>query len=270
MMCDPIVAPDTRTGELDQDGHRDRIRAAMRFDLIAFDGDDTLWHNERSFVGGRQQFHRLLESAGVVIGEEEVEAHATRTEVRNIRYYGYGVSSFTLSLIETAIELTEGRIPASDLRLLIEQAKRMLTEEIELFAGVPETVGALSVSHPLMLITKGDLLHQSSKLERSGLRDRFRHVEVVSTKTPEVYRDILARHGVAPDRFLMIGNSLRSDVLPVIEAGGWAVYVPSALSWSHEHADPPTDGGERFFALETISEVRTLVSRLEGGPSARD
>jgi putative hydrolase of the HAD superfamily len=239
--------------------------STARFDLIAFDGDDTLWHNERSFVIGRQQFHRLLDSAGVELSDEELEAHVTRTEVRNIRYYGYGVSSFTLSLIETAIELTEGRIAASDLRTLIEQAKRMLTEDVELFPGVPETVGALSVSHPLMLITKGDLLHQTSKLERSGLREHFRHVEVVSTKTPEVYAGILARHRVGPDRFLMIGNSLRSDVLPVIEAGGWAAYVPSELSWSHEHADPPARGAERFFELGHIAAVRELVARLEEG-----
>jgi putative hydrolase of the HAD superfamily len=233
------------------------------FDLIAFDGDDTLWHNERSFVSGRRFFHRLLADNGVTLSDEDVEALITRTEVRNIRYYGYGVSSFTLSLIETAIELTEGRVAARDVRTLIEQAKRMLTEDVELLPGVAEAVGALSVSHPLMLITKGDLLHQTSKLERSGLRDRFRHVEVVSTKAPEIYRAILARHGIAPDRFLMIGNSLRSDVLPVIEAGGWAVYVPSALSWSHEHADPPAEGADRFFELAHVAEVHALVARLE-------
>jgi len=238
----------------------------VHFDLIAFDGDDTLWHNERSFVGGRREFHRLLEAAGVVLSAEELDAHVTRTEVRNIRYYGYGVSSFTLSLIETAIELTGGGIPAADLHTLITQAKRMLTEEVELFPGVPETVGALSVSHPLMLITKGDLLHQTSKLERSGLRGHFRHVEVVSTKTPDVYAGILGRHGVRADRFLMIGNSLRSDVLPVIEAGGWAAYVPSALSWSHEHADTPEEGADRFVELAHIAEVRTLVARLEHDP----
>jgi putative hydrolase of the HAD superfamily len=234
-----------------------------RFDLIAFDGDDTLWHNERSFVDGRQKFHQLLAAAGVILSDEEVEAHVTRTEVRNIRYYGYGVSSFTLSLIETAIDLTEGRILSADLRTLIEQAKRMLTEDVELFPGVPETVGALSVSHPLMLVTKGDLLHQTSKLERSGLRDHFQHVEVVSTKTPAVYASILARHGIRPDRFLMIGNSPRSDVLPVIEAGGWAVYVPSILSWSHEHAEVPAQGADRYFELPHIADVRDLVARLE-------
>jgi putative hydrolase of the HAD superfamily len=241
------------------------VTGTPRFDLIAFDGDDTLWHNERAFVDGRQHFRRVLERAGVDLGEEEVEAHVTRTEVENIQYYGYGVSSFTLSLIETAIELTGGRISGSDLRALIDQAKRMLSEAIEVFDGAPETVGALSVSHPLMLITKGDLLHQTSKLDRSGLRPHFRHVEVVSTKTAEVYARILERHGVRADRFLMIGNSLRSDVLPVIEAGGWAVYVPSALSWSHEHADPPAQGADRFFELPHIGEVRDLVARLELG-----
>jgi putative hydrolase of the HAD superfamily len=238
------------------------VATEPRFDLIAFDGDDTLWHNERSFVSSRREFHRLLDACGVTLSEEDLEAHVARTEVENIRYYGYGVSSFTLSLIETAIELTDGRIAAGDLRALIDQAKRMLSEEVEIFPGVPETVGALSVTHPLMLITKGDLLHQTSKLDRSGLRGHFRYVEVVSTKTPDVYEAILQRHHVAPDRFLMIGNSLRSDVLPVIELGGWAVYVPSALSWSHEHADPP-DGVERYFELPEVAAVRDLVVRLE-------
>jgi putative hydrolase of the HAD superfamily len=238
------------------------VPAEPRFDLIAFDGDDTLWHNERSFVSSRREFHRLLDACGVSLSEDDLEAHVARTEVQNIRHYGYGVSSFTLSLIETAIELTDGRIAATDLRALIEQAKRMLSEEVELFPGVPETVGALSVTHPLMLITKGDLLHQTSKLDRSGLREHFRYVEVVSTKTPDVYEAILQRHRVAPDRFLMIGNSLRSDVLPVIELGGWAVYVPSALSWSHEHADPP-EVVERYFELPHLSDVRDLVGRIE-------
>jgi putative hydrolase of the HAD superfamily len=238
------------------------VPASPRFDLIAFDGDDTLWHNERSFVSSRREFHRLLDACGVLLTEEDLEARVARTEVENIRYYGYGVSSFTLSLIETAIELTSGRIGAGELRVLIDQAKRMLSEEVELFPGVPETVGALSVTHPLVLITKGDLLHQTAKLDRSGLRAHFRYVEVVSTKTPEVYADILRRHGVSPDRFLMIGNSLRSDVLPVIDIGGCAIYVPSALSWSHEHADPP-DGVERYFEVPQIAEVRYLVSRLE-------
>src|SRR3984893_17660385 len=168
-------------------------------DLIAFDGDDTLWHNERSYRDGRERFRRLLANAGVVLSGEEVEARVNRTELANLEYYGYGVSSFALSLIETAINLTDGRIAGADLREVTDLAKHMLTEDIELFPGVAELLTTLAASWPLMLITKGDLLHQTSKLERSGLRDRFRFVEVVSHKTPEVYAAILSRHGVDPN-----------------------------------------------------------------------
>jgi len=234
-------------------------------DLIAFDGDDTLWHNERSYREGRERFRRLLARAGVVMSSEEIEACVNRTEVANLAYYGYGVSSFVLSLAETAIELTGGRIGGGDLRDLIDLAKQMLTEDVELFPGAEETLTTLAASSPLMLITKGDLLHQRSKLERSGLVGCFRHVEIVSHKTTDVYTSILSRHGVAPERFVMIGNSLRSDILPVVEAGGWAVHVPAAVSWSHEEAEAPAHLHGRFVevpALERVPEaIRTLVRR---------
>ena len=161
------------------------------FDLIAFDGDDTLWHNERSYREGRQRFRRVLAGAGVVLGDEEIDACVNRTELVNLEYYGYGVSSFVLSLIETAIDLTDGRIAGGDLRGMIDLAKHMLTEEIELFESVRDVLTALASSYLLMLVTKGDLLHQTSKLERSGLRDCFRYVEVVSHKTTDVYAAIL-------------------------------------------------------------------------------
>jgi|SRR5438046_2254121 len=240
------------------------------FDLIAFDGDDTLWHNERGYRDGRDRFRRLLASAGVVLDEVEIDEVVNRTELANLTYYGYGVSSFVLSLIETAIDLTSGRIAGSQLSDLIDLAKEMLTAEIELFASAREAVAALGASYPLMLVTKGDLLHQRSKLQRSGLEDHFRFVEVVSHKTPAVYSSILARHGVDPARFLMVGNSLRSDVLPVIEAGGWAVYVPAALSWSHEHADAPAYATSRYFELTTLEGLAGLVRMLEDAarPSA--
>ena len=233
------------------------------FDLIAFDADDTLWHNERSYREGRERFCRLLAGAGVVLSEEAIEAAINRTELTNLEYYGYGVSSFVLSLIETAIDLTDGRIGGADLRGIIVLARHMLTEEVELFAGVRAVLTTLAASYPLMLITKGDLLHQTSKLERSGLRDCFRYVEVVSRKTPGVYAAILARHGVVPDRFLMVGNSLRSDVLPVIEAGGWAVHVPAALSWSHEHADVPAHAEPRCFEVTRLERLCELIEAFE-------
>jgi putative hydrolase of the HAD superfamily len=242
----------------------------MSFDLIAFDGDDTLWHNERSYRDGRERFRAMLAAAGVVRSEEEIEERVNATELHNIRYYGYGVRSFVLSLIETAIELTDGRIPGAELRELIALAKEMLTETVELFPGAREAVTALAASHPLVLITKGDLLHQTSKVDRSGLRTSFQGIEVVSHKTREVYEEILGRRGVPPERFLMVGNSPRSDILPVLEAGGWAVYVPAELSWVHEHAEVPAGSRERFFEIPTLAELPALVRRIAGQPNRRE
>lgn len=232
------------------------------FDLVAFDGDDTLWHNERSYRDARDRFRELLAGAGVSIDGDALEACITRTEIANLPFFGYGVSSFTLSLMETAIELTEGRIASRDLQTLVELARTMMSENVEVFPGAADTLAVLAASYPLVLITKGDLLHQTSKLERSGLQRHFTHVEVVSHKTPPVYQGILRRYGVDPSRFLMIGNSLRSDVLPVLETGGWAVHVPAALTWSHEHADPPLHR-DRFFEAASLPEAADLIRSVE-------
>jgi putative hydrolase of the HAD superfamily len=233
------------------------------FDVIAFDADDTLWHNERSYRNGRERFQAVLAQAGVAVSEEEVDLRVNQTEVRNLEYFGYGVSSFVMSLIETAIELTDGRITGGDIRELIELAKQMLTEEVVLFEGAREAVMSLARSHPLMLITKGDLLHQTSKLERSGLQEYFRFVEVVSQKTPAVYAGILARHGLMADTFLMVGNSIRSDIVPVLELGGCAVHVPAELSWSHEHAEVPETARDRCFELASLHALPSLVTTLQ-------
>jgi putative hydrolase of the HAD superfamily len=232
------------------------------FDLIAFDGDDTLWHNERSYKTAKEHFRRLLADTGVVLTEEQTEALVNSTEVQNVRYYGYGVSSFVLSLIETAIQATGGRIRSTDLRELIDLAKRMLTEDVELFEGAREAVETLAPRYPLIVITKGDLLHQTSKADRSGLRDRFRAIEVVSVKTPPVYAAILDRHHVDPARFLMVGNSIRSDVVPVLELGGWAAHVPAELSWSHEDGEVPGSARHRYFELASLHALPALVESL--------
>ena len=241
--------------------------AGAVFDLIAFDGDDTLWHNERSYRDGRERFRRLLAEAGVRLSSDEIEVKVNEIEHGNIQYFGYGVSSFTLSLMETAIELTEGRISSGGLRELIALAKEMMSERVDVFPGVPETLAALAATRPLMLITKGDLLHQTSKLERSGLQSYFQHVEVVSDKTPHVYQRILGRYGIAPSRFLMIGNSLRSDVLPVIDIGGWAVHVPAELNWAHEHAEPGAHHQERLIAIRALAEVPEIVASFGARPA---
>jgi putative hydrolase of the HAD superfamily len=235
---------------------------AAALDLVALDADDTLWHNERSYRAARGRFHRLLAAAGVQLGADEIEAHINHTELSNLEYFGYGVSSFALSLIESAIDLTDGRITGTDLSEIIHLAKGMMTEKVELFANVREILTVLAASYPLMLITKGDLLHQTAKLERSGLRDCFRYVEVVSHKTAAVYAAILSRHGTDPSRFLMAGNSLRSDILPVLELGGWAVHVPADLNWSHEDVDVPPEIKRRYLQVASLDGLPDVVRTL--------
>ena len=230
-----------------------------RFDLIGIDGDDTLWHNERDYVEARERFVRMIARRGVAVTQEDLTDAINQTELRNIQYYGYGVSSFVLSLIETAIRLTDGRVAGHDIAELLAVAKSMLASEVELFEGAREALEALSDEYPLALVTKGDLLHQRSKLERSGLGPHFRHVEVVSHKTPEVYRTILERHGVEPARFLMVGNSPRSDILPVLGLGGSAVYVPASLSWSHEHDEVPSGAGSNCVVLKSLLDLPATV-----------
>src|SRR5262245_52350770 len=231
----------------------------LAFDLIAFDADDTLWHNERSYRDARQQFCRVLAASGVTLDQEAVDEHVNRVELANLDFYGYGVSSFTLSLIETAIDLSGGRITGAGIREIVALSKDMLTEAVELFPNVREVLSSLAGAYPLMLITKGDLLHQTSKLERSGLREYFRSVEIVSHKTTDTYARILSRHGIEAGRFLMIGNSLRSDVLPILEIGGWAVHVPAALSWSHEHAVVPDEVKGRYVEAAALDQLPEII-----------
>jgi putative hydrolase of the HAD superfamily len=231
--------------------------APLAFDLIAFDADDTLWHNERSYRDARQQFCRVLDSAGVTLDEDAIEAHVNRVELANLDFYGYGVSSFTLSLLETAIDPPAGA-SRRDLREII--ARRRDARGTSSSSDVREVLAALAETYPLMVITKGDLLHQTSKLERSGVREYFRSVEIVSHKTPDTYARILSRHGIEAGRFLMVGNSLRSDVLPILELGGWAVHVPAALSWSHEHAIVPDEVKGRFAEAAALGQLPDLTT----------
>jgi putative hydrolase of the HAD superfamily len=235
-----------------------------RFDLIGFDGDDTLWHNERDYVDARERFGQVLERCGIAIAPEDLTEEINRTELQNIRYYGYGVSSFVLSLIETAIRLSGGRIAGADIAELLEIGKSMLTSDVELFEGAREALEALAPRCPLVLITKGDLLHQRSKLDRSGLGVYFAHIEVVSHKNPDVYRGILERYRVEAARFLMVGNSPRSDILPVLELGGAAVHVPAALSWSHEEDEVPSGPGSRCAVIGSLLELPALVAGWRG------
>jgi putative hydrolase of the HAD superfamily len=224
----------------------------VMFDLIAFDADDTLWENEAHYELAREQFHEILKSYPLPANLDEI---LDQTENKNIPYFGYGVSSFIYSLIETAIQATGKQINAVDIQRILDMARGMLDEEIELYDHVVPTLQHLSKKLPLMLITKGDLLHQQNKVSRSGIAEYFQHIEVVSDKNRDIYAGILLKHRVEPTRFLMVGNSMRSDILPVLELGASAVFIPGRLSWSHEHRELPTELAANFMELEHLGQI---------------
>lgn len=232
-----------------------------RFDVIAFDADDTLWHNEQYYIAAQTEFKQLLAQYH---SPEWIAERLYQTEMRNIQHYGYGIKAFALSMIETAVELTEGRIMGKDIMALVDVARKMMAAEVELVQHVPETLARLAEMHMLMVITKGDLNDQEAKIARSGLAPYFRDVEIVSDKSAASYAKLLGRHKIAPEKFMMVGNSLRSDILPVLAVGASAVYVPHPLTWAHEAAEPPAQAAN-FFEIKEIGELPELVESLERG-----
>jgi putative hydrolase of the HAD superfamily len=235
---------------------------AVEFDIIAFDADDTLWHSEILYVRTQEKLAKLLSAYA---DEREVEERLLRAEEVNIGTYGYGVKSFTLSMIESAIDLSDAEIPAADIARIIGFGREMLTTETRLLEHAKETVSELARSFRLMMITKGDLLDQKAKLARSGLAHYFEHVEVDSHKDEGSYRALLAKYGIRPERFLMVGNSLKSDVLPVLSLGGHAVYIPHPVTWALERSSEPLPEGERFHRLEHLGQLPELIERLVDG-----
>ncbi len=227
--------------------------------IIGFDADDTLWHNERFFRLTQDQFERLLAD---YTEPDHLRDRLLAAERRNLGHYGYGIKGFVLSMIETALEVTENRVPGHVIRELIEAGQDMLGHPIDLLPHARDAVSELAADHTLILITKGDLLDQERKLAQSGLGDLFDGVEIVSEKTPVTYRDIFAAHDVSPGQSMMVGNSLRSDVIPAIETGAWGVHVPHDLTWELEHAEPPRDH-PRFHSLPDLGQLLKLVHQLK-------
>lgn len=237
-----------------------------RFKIIAFDADDTLWQNERLYARTQGQFKDLLAHYH---SPDWIAERLYETEMRNLPHFGYGIKAFALSMIETAVELTEGRITGHDIQVIIDAARNMLAADIELLDHVAETVAHLAESYPLMVITKGDLRDQEIKMARSGLAPYFRHVEIVSDKNPASYAALLQRHAIAPAEFLMVGNSLRSDILPVLALGAHAVYVPHPLTWSHENNVPTPVTQTGFHELAHLGLLPDLLHGLEGPPTLK-
>src|SRR6266849_1390235 len=230
---------------------------AIRY--VAFDGDDTLWHNETRFHLTQTALRDLLRSH---IPDADVDRHLSEVEMRNLSLYGYGVKAFTLSMLETAIQVTNGRIPTSDLEVILGWGKRMLGEPTELLDGVEDVLRDVGSRYELLLITKGDLFDQESKLARSGLAEMFSGVEILSEKNVETYRSVLRRHGIDPHEFVMVGNSLRSDIAPVVAIGARGVHIPYPLTWHHEHVPEDSMPSQGWYRLEKISELGALLDSL--------
>jgi putative hydrolase of the HAD superfamily len=232
---------------------------AAVIEVIAFDADDTLWHSEALYFRVQQEFQALLAS---YCGDDGVMDELYETEMGNLPYWGYGIKGFTLSMIETAIKVTGGEIGARQIQKIIELAKEMKQAPVHLLPHVAEVIPTLSESHGLMLITKGDLFDQEAKIASSGLVPYFDHVEIVTDKTPDVYRTLLAKYGIDPRSFLMVGNSLRSDILPVVGLGAQAVHIPYHVTWAHEVAPVQGDEPIGYVELEHIGLLPDLMGRL--------
>lgn len=235
----------------------------MKAWTVGFDADDTLWHNERFFRATEARFLELL--ADHMEGPR-LRARLLEAERRNLGLYGFGIKGFVLSMIETAVEATAGRVPGAAIGELLALGREMLAHPIELLPHAREAVEAAAEEGEVVLITKGDLLHQERKLAASGLGGLFDAVEIVSDKTPATYLRVFARHGGRDGgrRAMMVGNSLRSDVIPAIAAGAWGVHVPHGLAWELEAAEPPL-GHPRFREIASLGDLPDLLREIADG-----
>jgi putative hydrolase of the HAD superfamily len=233
-------------------------------EVVALDGDDTLWHSEHLFVDTQDRFRSLVRPH-VDVDDAVLDERLLEVERRNLPLFGYGVKAFTLSLVETAIEVTEGRIPGRDLQAVLDLGKVLMDHPVELLDGVLEAVDALTDRYRVMVITKGDLLHQETKVARSGLAEHLWRVEIVSEKDEATYQRILDRHRIDPATFVMVGNSVRSDVLPVLAVGGRAIHVPYSVTWALEHAEPDPDLHD-FPVLDDLTQLPAIIAALHEEP----
>ena len=225
---------------------------------IGFDADDTLWHNMKFYDLTEARFVELLRNHAEPshLAERLLEA-----EGKNLKLYGFGIKGFTLSMIETAIEVTEGRVPARVLGDILEAGREMLSHPVEVLPHAREAVAALAESHRLVLITKGDLFDQERKVAASGLGDLFDGVEIVSDKRADTYARVFTRYGDGPERSLMVGNSLKSDVVPALAAGAWGIYVPHDITWVMEHHEEP-QGAARYRQIRDLGELAGIVEEI--------
>ena len=228
-------------------------------DLVAFDADDTLWHNEGFYTTAKEQLREIL---GKYHPPTYVEDQLDDIEIRNLAIYGYGIKSFLLSMIETAAVISPGQVSGQEIQEILAIGKEMLKSNVPLMDGVEVILATLIRDYSLMLITKGDLFEQERKVKRSGLSKYFSFIEVVGEKTPAAYRVLLEKYAVDPARFVMVGNSLKSDILPVLEIGGQAVYIPYHNTWAHENDIGDALDGYDYLTIERLGELPPLLAKL--------
>lgn len=226
---------------------------------IAFDADDTLWENEKYYHDGQVKLAQILSD---YYPADVVDEELLKTETNNMIWYGYGIKAFGLSMIETAIRLSNGKIGSKEISVIIDHLRSMLAQPAELLPGVLETLEVLRPDYRMMVITKGDLLDQERKLANSKLENYFEAYEVVSDKRDNTYTQILNRHTIHPEEFLMVGNSLRSDVLPVVKIGGYGVYVPHRFTWAHEEVSDSESQSDGYIQIDSIKHLPDVINNI--------
>ncbi|MGB3460371.1 MAG: HAD family hydrolase [Rhodanobacter lindaniclasticus] len=229
--------------------------------LVGFDGDDTLWHSEGYYRQAGEAFAAIM-ARYVDVADREVHARMLATEQRNLKLFGYGAKGMALSMVETAIAVSDGRIGVADIHALIELGKGVLQHPVELLPGIRAAVEEVAAKYEVVLITKGDLFHQEKKVAQSGLADLFRRIEIVSEKDAVTYRRVLGEFDLQPAQFAMVGNSLRSDIEPVLRLGGWGVHMPYHVTWAHELENGLAADEPRMLTVDAPAAIPAAVERL--------
>lgn len=232
------------------------------FRMIGFDADDTLWRSEDYFRDAQTHFERII---GTYVDLDDAHDRLYAVEKRNIALFGYGAKGMTLSMIEAAIDITDARIAAADIHRIVEIGKSILQHPVELLPGIREAVEDIARDWPVVLITKGDLFHQEAKVRESGLSDLFRRIEIVSEKDEATYARLMREFDVSPAQFAMIGNSLRSDIVPVVALGGCGVHMPYHVTWTHETETAPPVAPDRILTVEGPAGLPAAIRALAAG-----
>lgn len=232
-------------------------------ELVGFDGDDTLWHSEGYYRHAAAEFEQIMAN-WTDLDCEDVRRRLLAQEQRHLDLYGYGAKNMTLAMVDTAIEITDGGISGADIGRILALGRRILEHPVELLPGIREAVEAVADRHEIVLITKGDLKHQEHKIELSGLGDLFRRIEIVSEKSPRSYAKVLSEFDLEASRFVMVGNSMRSDIEPVVELGGFGIHMPYHVTWEHELRHGIEDGHPRVVAIDGPKHIVQALDKLAG------